>query len=172
MLLSLRTRLFDKYFQIQLEETYNLDDLFLIKVMGHITPKVDYLEIPYENLQIKINTKTIRGTIINNTVSLELIKLNDRKKALYLIKKHYSKAVKSYIAETIVNKKQHIELINISKSEKKYMKKVACDTCKHRMQCQIAFNKCNYERETKDAILSKGMKIDSNKNYGLDSGIN
>ncbi|SET60034.1 hypothetical protein SAMN05660297_02900 [Natronincola peptidivorans] len=165
----LRTRLFDKYFQIQLEESYNLDDLFPIKIKGHILPKVDYLDIPYGSLSIKISTKTIRGTIVDNTVSLELIQLKDRKKAIYLIKKHYTKAVKSYIIDTIKNKKEFIELFIMSEKQKQHMKKIACDTCKHKMQCEIAFTQCSYERKAKDAILNKGFHINTDKNYELDS---
>ncbi|SNS93153.1 hypothetical protein SAMN05446037_102825 [Anaerovirgula multivorans] len=163
------TRLFDKYFQIYLEESYDLDALFPIKIKGQIIPKVGFLEIPYQSLNIEINTKTIRGTIVNNTVSLEFIKLSDRRKSLYLLKKHYTKAVKSYITETIRNKKDYIRLIKISTRQKQHIKKVACQTCKHRMKCQIAFDQCNYERKTKDTILSKGIRVDSNKNYELDS---
>jgi len=169
---KLRTRLFDKYFNIQLEESYNLNDLFPIKIIGSITPKVDYLEIPYDNLEININTKIIRGTIINNQINLELIKLSDRNKAALLIKQHYAKAVKSYINETIKNKKNFIELINISQKQRKHIKKIACSTCKHRTQCQIAFNGCNYKRETRDSILSKGLTINSNKNYEINNSLN
>ncbi|SDL01660.1 hypothetical protein SAMN05660472_02467 [Natronincola ferrireducens] len=75
---------------------------------------VDYLEVPYENLGIEINTNTNHGTIVNNTISLELIKLNNRKKAFYLIKKHYS------------------------------------------------------QRETKDTLLSKDLRI-NNKNYKVNN---
>lgn len=166
------TRLFDKYFQISLEESYDLDDLFPIKIKGQIIPKVDFLEIPYESLNIEIHTKTIRGTIVNNIVSLELIKLRDRRKSFHLLKKHYAKAVKSYITETIRNKKEYIQLITISKKEKQYIKKVACETCKHRMQCQIAFTQCSYERKSRDAILDKGITVDTNKNYELDDYTN
>jgi len=113
-----RTKLFDKYFQIYLEEGYNLDDLFPIKMKGQIIPKVNFLDIPYQNLNIEINTKTIRGTINNNIVSLELIRPHDRKTSVYLVKTHYIKAVKSYITETIKNKKEYIELIKISKKQR------------------------------------------------------
>ena len=57
LLPSSRTKLFDKYFQIYLEENYNLDDLFSIKIQGKIIPKVDFLDIPYEDLNIEIDTK-------------------------------------------------------------------------------------------------------------------
>jgi len=164
-----RTRLFDKYFQIYLEESYNLDDLFPIKMKGKIIPKVDFLDIPYENLNIEINTKTIRGTIINNTISLELIKPTDRKSSVYLVKLYYIKTVKSYIRETINNKKEYIELIKISEKQKQKMDKIACQTCKHRIQCQISFKECNYERECIDEILRKGITINNNKNYEVDN---
>jgi len=164
-----RTRLFDKYFQIYLEESYNLDDLFPIKMKGKIIPKVDFLDIPYENLNIEINTKTIRGTIINNTISLELIKPTDRKSSVYLVKLYYIKTVKSYIRETINNKKEYIELIKISEKQKQKMDKIACQTCKHRVQCQISFKECNYERECIDEILRKGITINNNKNYEVDN---
>jgi len=164
-----RTRLFDKYFQIYLEESYNLDDLFPIKMKGKIIPKVDFLDIPYENLNIEINTKTIRGTIINNTISLELIKPTDRKSSVYLVKLYYIKTVKSYIIETINNKKEYIELIKISEKQKQKMDKIACQTCKHRVQCQISFKECNYERECIDEILRKGITINNNKNYEVDN---
>jgi len=164
-----RTRLFDKYFQIYLEESYNLDDLFPIKMKGKIIPKVDFLDIPYENLNIEINTKTIRGTIINNTISLELIKPTDRKSSVYLVKLYYIKTIKSYIRETINNKKEYIELIKISKKQKQKMDKIACQTCKHRVQCQISFKECNYERECIDEILRKGITINNNKNYEVDN---
>lgn len=167
--LFFQTEIFDKYFLISLEETYNLDDLFSIKIKGQINPKVDFLEIPYQNLEIIINTKTIRGTIVDNRISLEFIKLSDRKKIMHLIKKHYTKAVKPYIQETIKLKREHIELIKISKKEKHQIKKIACQTCKHRMQCQITFNECNYERKTIDEVLNKGITVDTNKNYELDS---
>jgi len=167
--LLFRTRLFDKYFQVYLEEVYNLDDLFPIKMKGQIIPKVDFLDIPYDNLNIEINTKTIRGTIINNTISLELIKPKDRKLSVYLIKTHYIKTVKSYIRETIKTKKEYIELIKISEKQKRNMEKLACQTCKHKIQCQIAFTECNYERDIKDKILHKGITINSNKDYEMDN---
>ncbi|MDR5658430.1 hypothetical protein RH915_02900 [Serpentinicella sp. ANB-PHB4] len=169
---SSRTKLFDKYFQVDIEESYNLVDLYPIKITGTIRPTVDYLDIPYEDLDIVINTKTIRGTIVNNKISLELIQLSDRRKALYLIKKHYTKAVQSYITETLTNKKQFIELINISSKEKRSLEKIACNTCKHRLNCPLEFNKCTYERETKDIILSKGIKVNTTKNYELNSTTN
>jgi len=165
----LRTRLFDKYFQIYLEEVYNLDDLFPIKMQGQIIPKVDFLDIPYQSLNIEINTKTIRGTIVNNEISLELIKPNDRKLSVYLVKTHYIKTVKSYITETIKTKKEYIELIKISKKQKHNMEKLACHTCKHKIQCQISFTECNYERDVKDKILHKGITINNNKNYEMDN---
>ncbi len=164
----LATRLFDKYFQIILEENYNLDDLFPIKISGQIIPKADFLEIPYNNLSVQINTQRIRGTIISNRISLELIKIGDRKKAIYLVKKHYTKAVKPYIRETFQSKMEHIRLIKISKRQRPRMKKIACNTCKHKMQCQIAFKGCNYERKTQDSVLDKGLVVNSNKNYELD----
>jgi len=164
-----RTRLFDKYFQIYLEESYNLDDLFPIKMKGQIIPKVDFLDIPYQNLNIEVNTKTIRGTIVNNTISLELIKPTDRKSSVHLIKIHYIKTVKSYITETIKNKKEYIELIKISQKQKHNLDKIACQTCKHRVQCQISFKECNYEREYRDEILRKGITINNTKNYEMDN---
>ncbi|MDT3699017.1 MAG: hypothetical protein RO469_06275 [Thermincola sp.] len=164
-LLALRTRLFDKYFQIHLEECYNMDDLFHIKIKGQITPKVDYLEIPYEDLNIEINTKTMRGTIVNNEVSLELINLHDRKKTKYLIKQYYIKTVESYIKEILRNNKDYIKLIKTSKRQKHHMKKIACGTCKYSLQCQISFDECNYERETRDAILSNCIRTSDSKYY-------
>ncbi|ATW26787.1 hypothetical protein [Candidatus Formimonas warabiya] len=151
--LLFRTRLFDKYFQINLEESYNLDDLFPIKIKGQITPKVDYLDIPYESLNIPINTKTICGTIENNLVSLELIKSSDRKKSLNLIKQQYTKTVRSYISETIKTKKEYIELIKISKRQKHHLKKIACANCKHQIQCEIMFDTCNYQKKTRETLL-------------------
>lgn len=164
-----RTRLFDKYFQIYLEESYNLDDLFSIKINGKIVPKVDFLDIPYKNLNIEITTKTIRGSIVNNIISLELIMPKNRKLAIYLIKTNYIKVVKSYIKETIKSKKEYIELINISKKQKHNIEKIACHTCKHKIQCQISFTECNYERYTQDKILNKGITINNKKNYELDN---
>ena len=169
LLLSLKTRLFDKYFEVSIEESYNLNNLFPIKINGQINPKVDFLEIPYESLNIEINTKTIRGNIINNNISLELIKPTDRKTAVYLVKKHYMKNVKSYINETIKNNKEHIELIKISEKQKRNMEKIACKTCKHKMQCKISFKECNYERDNIDEILQKGLIIKSNKNYEMNN---
>lgn len=167
LLPSSRTKLFDKYFQIYLEENYNLDDLFSIKIQGKIIPKVDFLDIPYEDLNIEIDTKTIRGTIINNTLSLELIRPSDRKTSIYLVKTYYIKTVKPYIKETIKNKKEYIDLVRISTKQKHNLEKIACQTCKHKVQCQISFTKCNYERESKDTILRKGIKVNTNKNYEL-----
>lgn len=162
-----RTRLFDKYFQIYLEEDYNLDDLFPIKMKGKVIPKVDFLDIPYENLNIEINTKTIRGTIINNALSLELIRPNDRNTSIHLIKTHYIKAVKPHIKETTKNKKEYIDLIRISSKQKHNLKRIACRTCKHKVRCQISFTECNYEKTNRDAILRKGIKVNTNKNYEL-----
>ena len=167
-LLSLsRTKLFDKYFQMYLDENYNLDDLFPIKMQGKILSKVDFLDIPYESLNIEINTKTIRGTIANNILSLEFIKPSDRRTSIYLIKTHYIKAVKPYIKETVKNKKEYIDLVKISTKQKHNLEKIACQTCKHKVQCQISFTKCNYERESKDTILRKGIKVNTNKDYKL-----
>lgn len=165
----LRTKTFDKYFQVYLEEAYNLDDLFPIKIKGKIIPKVDFLDIPYEDLDIEINTKTIRGTIVSNGLSLELIRPRDRKTALYLIKTHYIKTVKPYIKETIQNKKEYIGLINLAEKHKRKLEKIACQTCKHRVQCQISFSECNYERLERDAILRKGIRVDTNKDYELNN---
>lgn len=164
-----QTRLFDKYFQIYSEENYNLNDLFPIKIQGKIIPKVDFLDIPYEQLNIEINTKTIRGTIINNILSLKLIKPKDRRTSVYLIKTYYINAVKPYIVETIKNKKEYIELIKISTKQKRNLEKIACQTCKHKVQCNISFTKCNYKRMNKDAILRKGIKVNTNKNYELNN---
>ncbi len=164
-----KIRFFDKYFNIYLEESYNLNDLFPIKIKGKIIPKVDFLDIPYQDLNIGINTKTIRGNIKNNVISLDLIKPKDRKKTVYLIKAYYIKAVKSYIIETVKKKKEYIKLINISKKQKNNMKKIACQTCKNRVQCQIVFTECNYERNVNDKILSKGITIKSSKNYEMDN---
>lgn len=164
-----RTWLFDRYFKVSLEESYNLDDLFPIKIQGKIIPKVDFLEIPYQDLSIEIKTKTIRGNIHNNNISLELIKLRDRKKSIYLVKRHYMKNVKSYIVETVRNKKEYIKLIRISNKEKQHIGRVACETCKHKMKCKISFQECNYERKTHDRLLSKGFRVDTKKNYELDN---
>ncbi|MFW5648526.1 MAG: hypothetical protein ACOCG5_05520 [Candidatus Alkaliphilus sp. MAG34] len=169
LLQSLRTKLFDKYFQIYLDESYNLDDLFPIKIQGKVLPKVDFLDIPYENLNIEISTKTIRGTINSNTLSLELIKPGDRKTSVYLVKTHYTKAVKPYIKETIKNKKEYISLVRMSTKQRHNLEKLACQTCKHKVQCQISFTECNYEREPKDTILRKGIKVNTNKNYELNN---
>ncbi len=164
-----KTKLFNKYFKIYLEENYNLNNLFPIKIEGKIIPKVDFLDIPYENLDIEINTKTIRGSIVNNNIALELIKPDDRRAAVYLIKTHYIKTVKSYINETIRNKKEYIELIKISEKQKHNMKKIACQTCKHKIRCQILFKECTYERDIADEVLQKGITIKSSKNYELDN---
>lgn len=164
-LFLLRPRLFDKYFRIDLDENYNLDDLFPIKIKGRITPKVDYLDIPYESLSIEIKTRAIHGTIINNSVSLELINLHDRKKIPYLIKQHYIKAVQSSLKEIIKQKKDYIELIKISKKQEQQMKKIACATCRYRIQCHISFNECNYEREKREAFLSNNMLNNENKKF-------
>lgn len=123
LLPMIRTKLFDKYFQIYLEESYNLDDLFPIKMNGKIIPKVDYLDIPYEDLDIEIHTKTIRGRIVCNNISLELIKPDDRKTSVYLIKTHYTQAVKPFIKETFNSKKEYIELIRISEKQKTIWKR-------------------------------------------------
>lgn len=165
----LKTRLFDKYFEINLEESYNLNNLFPIKIKGGIVPKVDFLEIPYENLNIEINTKTIRGNIINNKISLELIKPTDRRNAIYLVKKQYIKNVKSYINETTKNNKDYIELIRISEKQKNNIEKIACKTCKNKIQCKILFKECNYLRENKDEILQKGLMIKNNINYEMNN---
>lgn len=167
LLQTFRTKLFDKYFQICLEETYNLDDLFPIKIRGRVLPKVDFLDIPYESLNIEINTKTIRGTIINNTLSMELIRPSDRRASIYLVKIHYIDTVRPYIRETVKNKKEYIDLVKISTKQKHNLERIACQTCKHRVQCQISFTKCNYEREHNDTILRKGIKVNTNKNYEL-----
>lgn len=167
LLQTLRTKLFDKYFQIYLDESYNLDDLFPIKIQGKVLPRVDFLDIPYENLNIEINTKTIRGTIASNTLSLELIKPGDRRTSVYLVKTHYIKAVKPYIKETIKNKKEYINLVRMSTKQRHNLEKLACQTCKHKVQCQISFTKCNYEREHKDTILRRGIKVNTDKNYEL-----
>lgn len=164
-----QTRLFDKYFQIYSEEVYNLDDLFPIKIEGKVVPKVDFLDIPYEKLNIEINTKTIRGNIINNILSLELIKPKDRKTSVYLIKTHYIKAVKPYIIETIKTKKEYIDLINISVKQKHKLEKIACKTCRYKTQCKISFTECNYEKTTRDPILSKGIKVNTDRNYELNN---
>ncbi|QUH25849.1 hypothetical protein [Serpentinicella alkaliphila] len=171
-LLSLRTKVFDKYFKLNLEESYNLADLFPIKIKGQITCKVNYLDIPYEDLSIEINTKVIRGTIKNNIVSIELIKLSDRRKALFLVKKDYLKTVNSYINETVNKKKHYIELINLSDKEKQTIQKVACNACMNKIQCQIDFNSCNYKKLNKDLLLNKGLKVNSNKNYELNNTLN
>ena len=51
--------------------------------------------------------------------------------------------------------------------QKHNLEKIACQTCKHKVQCQISFTECNYERESKDTILRKGIKVNTNKNYEL-----
>ncbi|NLM03893.1 MAG: hypothetical protein GX214_02610 [Clostridiales bacterium] len=162
-------RIFNKYFELNLDESYNLDDLFYIKLYGEITPKVDFLEIPYKELNIEINKKTIRGNIINNKINLELVRASDRKTSISLIKEYYIKSVKTYIKESIKEKQEYIQLIKISERQKKYMKKLACQTCKHKMQCQISFTECNYERKFNDKILDKGMKVDNDRNYKLNT---
>lgn len=166
---SFSTRYFDKYFEVSLDESYNLDHLFPIKIDGTIIPKVSFLEIPYNELNIEINKKTIRGTIVNNIINLELIKTKDRKKSIHLIKEHYIRAVKPYITEIVRDKKEYIELIKISEKQKQYIEKIACQTCKNKMQCQIAFTECNYERKFSDQVLNKGMKVDSDRNYKFDN---
>ncbi len=162
-----RIKLFDKYFQIYSEENYNLDDLFSVKIQGKIIPKVDFLDIPYEDLDIEIDTKTIRGSITDNVLSLKLIRPSDRRISICLVKTHYIKAVRPYIKETIKNKKEYIDLIKISTRQKHNLEKIACRTCKHRVQCQISFTKCNYERADRDTVLRRGMKVDTNRDYEL-----
>lgn len=164
----LNFRDFDKYFQLNLEESYDLNKLFSIRLTGKIVPRVSFLEIPYEELNIDINKKTIRGTIKNNVVSLEFIRIRDKKRAVNLIKLYYMKKVAPYIKETIKAKKEDIELIKMAEKEKDKLKKIACQTCKHRMQCQISLGECNYERRTEDKILNKGIRINNNINYEFD----
>ncbi|ABW19605.1 hypothetical protein [Alkaliphilus oremlandii] len=165
----LKTRFFNKHFDIYIQESYNLDDLFPIKLNGKIIPKADFLDVPYEELQIQVDTKTIRGTISNNIISIELIRPMDRKKAVFLIKAYYTKTVRPYIKEAVKNKKEYIVLRNLSKKQQPNLKKIACNTCKHRVQCQITFTECHYEREDRDKILDRGIVVNSKKNYELDT---
>ncbi|WP_034328045.1 hypothetical protein [Alkaliphilus transvaalensis] len=155
----LKNNKFNQYFQLFSQESYNLDDLFPIKLSGEIIPKKDYLEIPHD-LYVTINTTAIQGEIKHNRFYIELIRPKDRKKALELVKSQYLKTVTPYIRETIQNKKEDIRLIELSKKQLPQMQKIACNTCKHKVQCQIAFTSCNYEREEVDTIIRKGIKVD------------
>ena len=162
---------FNKYFSIISEEAYDLDNLFPIRVTGKILTKMDYLDIPYEEINLEVRTTTILGQIIGTGFSLCYIRLKDRNKAIKLIKKHYLKAVKPYIIETNKNKAEYINLINLSRKQLPKIEKVACSTCKNTIQCQIAFTKCNYKRNDVDNLLNKGITIDMRstpvlKNYG------
>ncbi len=162
---------FNKYFALTAEEAYDLDNLFPIKISGRIIAKMDYLDIPYEELKLEIKTPTILGQIIGTEYQLSFIRLKDRKKALKLVKSHYLKAVKPYILETNKNKAEYIYLINLSKKQRPKIERVACATCKNTIQCQIAFSKCTYERDQVDNIINKGITIDMRdtpvlKNYG------
>ncbi|ABR47574.1 hypothetical protein Amet_1374 [Alkaliphilus metalliredigens QYMF] len=155
-----RSYVFNQYFKVEYEESYNLDNIFQVKIHGRIIPTVSYLDIPYEDITVEIHTPTIRGNIKNNFVSIELVRPQDRRKAIMLVKSHYYKAVKSFIKETVTNKKEHIYLLSLAEKQKIQMHKIACHTCKHRVQCQISFTECKYERVEKDILLHKGIKID------------
>jgi hypothetical protein len=163
----LKSNRFDKYFTICAEETYNLDNLFQIKINGIIVPKVDFLDIPYLDLFAEINTPTIKGKIKENNFSIEFIRPNDRKKAIQLVKYHYLKTVHSFIDEALRDKKEHIRLSALSKQQKSKIQKIACHTCKHKIKCRIAFDKCHYERTQVDAILRKGIRVDMNTSLAL-----
>ncbi|MBM7616068.1 hypothetical protein [Alkaliphilus hydrothermalis] len=167
MLSYLKNKKFDSYFQIYSEETYNLDDLYHIKLKGHIAPKKDYLDIPYKELSIVIRTTAIQGEIKENEFYLELIRPRDRKKALMLVREQYMKAVTPYISETFQNRKEDIKLIELSKKHSAVMEKIACNTCKHKIQCSISFTQCHYERADVDVLLNKGIKVDVKTSTGF-----
>ena len=156
----IQDRRFNKYFIIISEESYDLDNLFPIRITGTIIPKMDYLEIPYGEIKIEIKTATIIGQIKGTGINLSFIRLKDRKKAIRLVKKHYVKAVNSYVVETNKNKAEYINLINLSKKQLPKIEKLACSTCKNTIKCEIAFTNCNYERDNVDKLLAKGIKID------------
>ncbi|SCY69298.1 hypothetical protein [Alkaliphilus peptidifermentans] len=159
--LSLSTRLFNKYFIIKYDEEYDMDNIYHIKIKGVITPKVDYLDIPKGKISAEINTNTIIGIIKQDVAQLELICPNDRNKAIRLIKKSYINAVKPFLKESLQNNKETIQLIRLSEKHRTKVSKLACNTCKYKVQCKIAFTKCNYERENLDIILKKGIKVDA-----------
>ncbi|GAB6086780.1 hypothetical protein [Alkaliphilus crotonatoxidans] len=154
-----RLRPFYRYFEISYEETYNLNDLYQIKLVGRITPKMEYLDIPYSTLSVSIDKPAIKGHIKSNEFTVELIRPRDRRRALGLICRHYFKAVNPYITETLQNKKEEIRLIKLSKKQLPKLQKLACNTCKHKLLCQISFDKCSYEREYKDSLLGRGLKV-------------
>ncbi len=162
-----RNRKFNQYFQIISDESYNLDDLFHIKLTGEIIPKMDYLDIPYDELTISIQTPTILGVIKQNQFYVQLIRPRHRKKALELVKLHYMKTVAPYIRDTIQNKREDIQLINLSKRHLPKIKKLACNTCRYKIQCRIAFTECNYEREKLDTLLEKGIVVKLNRSTNL-----
>ena len=156
----LQNRRFNKYFTIISEETYDLDNLFPIRVTGKILTRMDYLDIPHEEINLKVRTTTILGQIVGTGFSLCYIRLKDRNKAVRLVKQHYLKAVAPYIEETNKNKAEYINLINLSRKQLPKIEKVACSTCKNTIQCQIAFTKCNYKRSDVDNLLYEGITID------------
>ncbi|KAB3529281.1 hypothetical protein [Alkaliphilus serpentinus] len=152
--------IFNKYFSLDLYEGYNLDKIYHIKITGKIIPQVTYLDIPFDSISIKIRTKAIVGEIHHNNISIELISPKDRKRVIYLIKKSYIQAVKAYMKEILKNNKEEIKLIKLSEKHRPKVSKLACNTCKHKVQCKITFNVCNYQREANDPILKKGIIID------------
>ncbi len=154
-----RSREFNNYFKISYDETYHLDALYHIKLSGTIVPRLDYLDIPYDTLSVSIDKPAIRGLIKKNQFSVELIRPRDRRKALRLIRRHYLNAVNPYIIETLQNKKEEIYLIRLSKKQLPKLQKLACNTCRHKLLCQISFDGCSYEREQKDMLLNKGLKV-------------
>lgn len=155
------TRIFNKYFYVELVERYNLDKIYHIEITGRIIPKVAYLKIPYEKISTEIKSKAMMGVINNNNIYIELISPKDRRKVLYLIKKSYIKAVKPYIREVLSNSKDQIKLIKLSQRHRPKVSKIACNTCKYKVQCKIAFTACNYQREHNDTILNKGIRVDA-----------
>lgn len=155
-----RNHKFNHYFKISYEETYDLSELYHIKLIGTIIPKMDYLDVPYDTLTVEFNRPAIKGSIKSNEFTVELIRLKDRKKALQMIRKHYLAAVNPFIKETLQNKSEDIMLITLAQKQLPRLQKLACDSCKHKLQCQIAFEGCHYEREKKDKILDKGIKVD------------
>lgn len=158
---SRNTRGFKRYFSLSYQETYQMDQLYPIILTGQIDTKVDYYRLPHGEVEASVEKYALKGAIYNNGFTLQLIRPRDRKKALRLIRSQYYHLAAPYLKEVNQLKHETIELSKLSKAQTKKLEKIACNTCKKRLQCQIAFTGCQYEREEVDPLLAKGIKVDN-----------
>lgn len=149
--LTWKVRAFDRNFHIDYQQIYSVGHIYQIKLLGNITPISDngrkIFDTYSSNFNISFSNTTISGNVYGDRVNINMIRKKDKKTALRLLKKTFIKELRSTIREIETEYKTENKLKEMASKEKNKLTKMACQECRYKYQCGIAFTECKYEKE-------------------------